>query len=185
MQEKVRNPARPKKFLLYSLAIAAGLSLIISGILIYNFATLSAIKIFNAHYSSYELKLSNEKDNPPLTAVEKAYSEKNYVEIRRIHDAGEDSTVKGEFLCGAASLEFRDYAKAIKSFNEVLKIKPASIPPGLEDASEYYLALAYIGNGDYDFALPILRKIQDEPDHQYHKKVPGRLLRQVKMLKWR
>ena len=56
------------------------------------------------------------------TPVEKAYREKNYKEVLRIHDAGEDKTPKGEFLCGAAALEFNDNNKAIKCFKEVLDL---------------------------------------------------------------
>ena len=103
----------------------------------------------------------------------------------RIHDAGEDHSPKGEFLCGAAALEVKDNSKAIKCFKEVLDMNRRSQQPVLNDESEFYLSLGYIRNGDYDFALALLNKIHDDVNHKYNKEVTGKLLRQVKMLKWR
>jgi hypothetical protein len=57
--------------------------------------------------------------------------------------------------------------------------------PVFSDEAEYYLALSYIRNRDYDLAIPILEKIKDHPIHIYHEKVDAKLIRKIKMLKWR
>ena len=51
--------------------------------------------------------------------------------------------------------------------------------------TEYYLFLSYIRDRDYNAALAIMEKIKNDPGHIYHKKVTSKLIRQVKLLRWR
>ncbi|MGQ0740598.1 MAG: hypothetical protein ACT4OJ_16230 [Bacteroidota bacterium] len=185
MQPQLRKISQAKKILRYSMAAAASLILLIGGYMAYTFFTLSSGKVFSSNYRTYELSITRDDSNAGPTPAEKAYSEKNYKEVLRIHDAGEDKTAKGEFLCGTAALELKDNSKAIKCFNEVLDMNRQSATVALNDESEYYLALAYVSNKDYDFALPLLRKIKADEEHKYHSEISNRLIRQVKMLKWR
>ncbi len=188
MMEEMQAPLRKinptRKIARYSMGVAASLILLVGGYMAYKFFTLSPDKIFASRYQSYEL-VTVRDGNTNETPVEKAYQEKNYKEVLRIHDAGEDHTPKGEFLCGAAALEVKDNNKAIKCFNEVLDANKQSPKPVLNDEAEYYLSLGYIRNKDYDYALPLLTKIQDDPNHTYNKKITDKLIRQVKMLKRR
>ena len=184
MQTPVRRISSRKKIVRYSIAVAASVILIVAGIIGYNFYSLSPNKVFASNYRSYELTITRDGGNE-LSPAEKAYNEKNYREVLRIHNAGEDKTAKGEFLCGAASLELENNSMAIKCFNEVLDINKQSTTVILQDETEYYLALSYLRNKDYDLALELLRKIKDNPAHLYQEKVTGKLIRQVKMLKRR
>jgi len=184
MQAPVRKISPTKKIVRYSIAVAASVILIVAGIFAYNFYNLSSNKVFASNYRSYELSITRDGGNE-LTPAEKAYSEKNYQEVLRIHDAGEDKTAKGEFLCGAASLELENNSMAIKCFKEVLDINKQSATVILQDETEYYLALSYLRNKDYDLTLELLREIKDNPAHLYHEKVTGKLIRQIKMLKRR
>lgn len=185
LQPPVRKMGSGKKILRYSMAAAACLVLMIGTYVAYNFFSLSPDKVFSANYRGYELSNVRDGNYPGPTPVEKAFTGKDYKEVVRIHDAGEDHTPKGEFLCGVAALELKDDSKAIKCFKEVLDANKKSGQYILNDESEYYLSLSYIRNKDYDFALPLLRKIKADPEHKYHSEVPARLIRKVKMLKWR
>ncbi len=184
MQAPVRKINPTRKIVRYSLGVAASLILLAGCYIAYNFLTLSPDKVFASRYQSYEL-VTVRDGNTNETPVEKAYLEKNYKEVLRIHDAGEDHTPKGEFLCGAAALEVKDNSKAIKCFNEVLDANKQNPKPVLNDEAEYYLSLGYIRNKDYDYALPLLTKIQNDPNHIYNKKITDKLIRQVKILKRR
>jgi len=184
LQTPVIKIRSTRKTIRYAVAVAASLLLIISGYMAYNFFTLSPDKVFASRYQSYELVTVRDGGSME-TPVEKAYGEKNYKEVLRIHDAGLDHTQKGEFLCGVTALEVKDNAKAIKCFNEVLDANKQSSQRVLNDEAEYYLALAYVRNRDYDYALDILHKIREEPDHKYHTAVTPKFLRQVRMLKWK
>ncbi len=173
-----------KKIIRYMVAVAASLVLIAGSYMAYNFFTLSPDKVFASRYQSYELVTVRDA-NTNETPVEKAYREKNYKEVLRIHDTGEDHTAKGEFLCGTAALELKENDKAIKCFKEVLDTNKQMGQSVLTEEAEYYLSLTYIRTKAYDDALSLLNKIQDDPNHLYNEKVTGKLLRQVKMLKRR
>lgn len=176
------KPAR--KMLRYVASVAAGILLVAGLFFAYTFFTLSSDKVYSANYKRFELSTTRD-GSAGETPSERAYRAGNYKEVVRIHDADEDHTPKGEFLCGVAALELNDNAKAIKCFNEVLDANKSTAEKILNDEAEYYLSLSYVRNKDYDQALGLMNKIKDDEAHNYHKKISAGLLRQVKMLKWR
>jgi len=184
LRPPVRRIGSVRRVIRYSVAVAAAIVLIVGSFLAYKFYTLSPNKVFASRYQSYELITTrgNDKSDKP---IEKAYREKNYQEVKRIHKTGEDNSVKAEFLNGMASLETSDQSGAIRSFNEVLTLNKQSAKPVMDDEAEYYLALAYLKNRDYDLSLALLEKIRDEKDHLYHSKVTTKFIRQLKWLKSR
>lgn len=174
-----------KRILRYSMAAAAGVVLLVAVWFGYSFFTLSPAKVFSSNYRTYELSNFRDGDDGEPGAAEKAFTEKNYKEVLRIHDAGEEPSIQTEFLCGLAALETGDDSKAIKCFGEVIDANSKSGKTVLNDESEFYLSLSYIRNKDYDFALPLLKKIKNDPEHKYYKAVSAGLIRKVKLLKWR
>lgn len=176
------KPAR--RILRYVASIAAAILLVAGLFFAYTFFTLSSDKVYSANYKRFELSTTRD-GGVGETASEKAYRAGNYKEVVRIHDADEDHTPKGEFLCGVAALELNDNDKAIKCFNEVLDANKNTIEKILNDEAEYYLSLSYIRNKEYDKALSLMNKIKDDKEHVYHERISGKLLRQVKMLTWR
>lgn len=178
----MQKTGRVKKIIRYSMAAAASLVLLIGGYVVYNSSALSSDKVFSSNYHAYELNVTRDGSNE-FTPVERAYGEKNYTEVLRIHDAKEDRTAKAEFLTGVASLELNNNCKAIKCFKEVIEMNTGTATPVLHEESEYYLALAYINNKNYDFALTLLNKISDNEEHKYNKEVSPKLIRQVQQLK--
>ena len=183
-QPLVKKINSTRKIIRYSISVAASLLLLIGGYMAYNFFTLSPNKVFTSTYQTYEM-ITVRDGNSHETPVEKAYREKNYNEVLRIYNAGEEPSPKGEFLCGAAALELGDNSKAIKCFKEVLDANQQSSTVVLNDEAGYYLSLSYIRNRNYSLALELMNKIKDNPNHLYKEKITGKLIRQVKMLKWR
>ncbi|MBK8952927.1 MAG: hypothetical protein IPM85_12230 [Chitinophagaceae bacterium] len=187
MQEQmapVRQIGSGKKFLRYSLSIAATLVLLAGSLMLYNFFTLSADKVFNLKYQSYNLATARSNETKESHIV-KAYREKNFLEVTKLFDAGTDKSNEAIFLAGIAALEVNNNAKAINNFRMVLAANQQLKQKLFNDEAEYYLALTYIRNADYDFALELLYKIRVDQNHSYNKSVTAKLLRQLKMLKWR
>jgi len=186
MMEEVKTPARmigpAAKIIRYSIAVAASVILLVGGFLAYDFYTLSPTKIFASNYQSYELSNVRDGNGQALSPVEKAYQAKNYQQVIKLVQQSDSITVKETFLAAMSYEELGNNTGAIENYKKVIAESGAN---GVRDAAEYYLALAYIRNKDYDFALELLRKIKDDPDHLYHTKITGKLIRQVKMLKWR
>ena len=171
MVAPVRKINSPGKIIRYTIAIAASLVLIAGSYMAYNFFTLSSDKVFASNYQAYELVTVRDL-NTDETAIERAYREKKYKEVMRIHDAGEDLTIKGEYLCGTC-------------FKKVLEENKKTGQSILNEEAEYYLSLTYIRTKEYDNALILLNKMHDDPGHLYNERITGKLLRQVKVLKRR
>lgn len=183
-QVPVKKIGSKRRIIRNAVAVAASVVLLLAGYAAFNFFTLSSEKVFNSNFRVFELTMMR-GDGAGESAAEKAYREKNYKEVIRIHDAGEDHTRKGEFLCGVAALELKDNKKAITCFTEVLDQNKQASVLILNDETEYYLFLSYIRDRDYNAALAIMEKIKNDPGHIYHKKVTSKLIRQVKLLRWR
>lgn len=184
LQTPVRTISPVRRIVRYSVAVAASVLLVVLGITGYNFYKLSPDKVFTDNYSSYELS-NTRGTGSEITAAEKAYQEKNYKEVINIHDSGSEAGQLTQFLAGLSSLELDNNSKAITCFKEVIETNRQTNDKLLEDEAEYYLSLSYIRNRDYDYALEILKKIQDDPGHLYNEKITSQLMRQVKLLKWR
>lgn len=181
IQQTVKKRSKTRIIVRYTIA-AASLVLLISGYIAYKSSTLSSDKIFTSNYLTYQLSVTLDV-NYTLTPVEKAFGKKNFTEVLRIHDAKEDKTTKAEFLTGVASLELKNNRKAIKCFNEVIEMNTGTTTPVLQDESEYYLALAYIKTKNYENALILLNKIDENEQHKYRNLISAKLINQVKKLK--
>jgi tetratricopeptide (TPR) repeat protein len=188
VMQEMRIPQRQRlggnirRVIRFSISVAASIILIVGAILALNFFSLSPSRVFTDNYHSYELPTTR-SGQADESAVEQAYRSKNYYEVtRRVPLAG---NLKDQFLVGMSYLELKNPARALESFREIMSTNDSNRSNILQDETEYYLALAYIANGDYDFSLELLEKIKQEPSHTYHERVSAKLIRQVKALKWR
>ena len=194
MMEEMQTPVKKmnpiaigsaRRIIRYSIAVAASVVLIVGGIAGYNFYDLSSNKVFASNYHSYELNTVRDGDSTQVSPVEKAYREKDYKGTVALISQQRSPSVKETFLAGMSNMELGNNAKAIEELKKVIAGSEDAKNNLFKDQAEYYLALTYIRDKDYDFALDMLRSIKENPGHLYNKKVTGKLIRQVKMLKWR
>jgi hypothetical protein len=83
-----------------------------------------------------------------------------------------------------AYLETKDYSRAVRSFQVVIgEVKDTRTQ--LRDEAEYYLALAYLEDRDYDQAIELMNAIHNNSSHRYKAKFSRKYINQVKRLKWR
>ena len=168
----------------YGIAAAAILILLLFCYWLYTFYTLSSNKLYSENFSDYELTTLRDTSSRSETSIEKAYHEKNYDEVIRLH-AISVLSAKEIFLTGLSYLQVNDPANAISSFQVVLADMNKYKPFSLKDETEYYLALAYLKNRDFDQSIELMNKIHDNPVHLYKNKFPAKFISRVKMLKWR
>ena len=180
--EKGINKAR--RIVRYSVAVAASVLLIFVCIVVYNFYRLSSDRLFAENYSAYELTTIRRENDSTESKIEKAYREKNYAGVININKNSVLS-VKDIFLTGMSYLETNDLSKAISSYQVVIADIKDDKTSGLKNAAEYYLALAYLKNNDYDQAIELMNMIHDNSSHLYTKKFSGKYIKKVKQLKWR
>jgi tetratricopeptide (TPR) repeat protein len=174
------NPGR--RFVQYTLAIAASLLLIFISIQAYTFFTLSPGKLFSQNYQSYELNTVRGNETGQ-TAIEKAYQEKKFDEV--IHLSQNSIDIESNFLAAMSNMELKNYPKAIDKYKQVIALNETANTNTFKDESEYYLSLAYLQNKNYKQAYDLMQKIHNNPDHLYHEKISNKLIRKVKWLKWR
>lgn len=184
LKAPVRKISQARRVIRYSIAVAASVILVAAGIWGYNFYTLSSNKVFASNYSSYELGTIRGQQEQ-ASAIEKAYRAKDYKQVTALYSSNAAAPVQDEFLAAMSFVEIQDNVKAIQAFKKVQMDNEAAKTELFKDETDYYLALTYIRNGDYDFALDLLRKIRDDQQHTYHEKISAKLIRQVKLLKWR
>lgn len=183
-QAPVRHISSARKAVRYAISVAAALIVLVGSFMLYNFYTLSAEKVFNSGFLSYDLSTlrgNEEKES----AIAKAYRDKKFADVVKLFEAGADSSREAMFLTGMSALELKENSKAIFNFKTLIAANQQANEKLYNDDAEYYLSLSYIRNGEYDLALGVLQKIKDNSNHSYNKKVTAKLLRQIKMLKWR
>ena len=180
----VRSLSPIKRFIRYAVAASASILLVILGVMAYNFYTLSPQKLFTDNYRVYEFN-SGRDDSTGYTKLENAYRAKDYQAVIKLSTKPDSSNIKENFLLASSYTELKNYPRAIQNYNKVLKENERKGTLFLNDETEYYLALAYLRNRDYDLALDLMENINNNPAHLYHSKVTSKLIRKVKMLKWR
>jgi len=180
--ETVKNTWNVRRIIRYAVPIAAGVLLMFIIIEGYKFYTLSPEKLYDENYTPYELNAAREGGDS-VSAIEKAYNQKNYGEVIKLNRLSVLS-IKDIFLTGMSFLEMKDYSRAVRSFQVVITdIKDNKI--ALKDVAEYYLALAYLRDRDYDQAIELMNAIHDNSSHSYTKKFSRKYINRVKRLKWR
>jgi len=173
-----------RRIVRYSVTVAASVLLIIVCIVGYNFYRLSSDRLFAENYSAYELTTARGENDSTESKIEKAYGEKNYAEVIKLN-ANSVLSVKDIFLTAMSFLETNDPSRAISNFQVVIADVKNDKNSALKDATEYYLALAYLKNNDYDQALELMNTIHDNSSHLYTKKFSRKYINKVKRLKWR
>lgn len=186
MLQESKTPVKPinrrKRTIRYSLSIAAAAIIILLGIGSFWLYQLTPGKVYASNYETYQLQAvrSGEGSSSP---VENAYRNRNYPELIRL--TRDSPGIKEGFLLGMAYMEQNNYPEAIRALQEVIGRNAAARTTIYKDDAEYYTALAQIKLQHYDQALVLLNKIKDDPQHLYHSRVSGKLIRKVKLLRWR
>ena len=173
-----------RRIVRYSVTVAASVLLIIVCIVGYNFYRLSSDRLFAENYSTYELTITRGEDDSTGSKIEKAYREKKYPEVIKLN-ANSVLSVKDIFLTAMSFLEINDPSRAISNFQVVIADVKDDKNSELKDATEYYMALAYLKNNDYDQAIELMNAIHDSSSHLYTKKFSLKYIKRVKRLKWR
>lgn len=163
----------------YGVPVIASVLLIFVCIEVYNFYRLTPTRLFKEKYAPYDLTTTQDSIE---TSISKAYREKKWAEVINLN-ANSVLSVKDVFLTGMAFLETNDLSRAISSYQVVLA--DVKNDPALKDAAEYYLALAYLKNNDYDQSIELMNAIHDNSTHLYSKMFSRKYINRIKRLKWR
>lgn len=169
-----------QRVLRFGMAAAAILILVFVSIGGYKFYKLSPENLYDESFVAYNL--SNVRSNEvPVSDIEKMYKEQNFTGIIKEAKKKVDLPEKDYLLTGLAHMELNDPFSAIYFFKKVT----ANTSSWYQQDAEYYLAMAYLKNHDYDLAISLMQKIRHHPEHIYSNQFSTTFIRKVKLLKWR
>jgi predicted negative regulator of RcsB-dependent stress response len=167
-----------RRFVRPALTAAACIILLAAGIVGYRLYQLSPEKVFNESFVDYSVSESR-GGVTSQTAIEMAYQQKEFRKVVALASAG--TTSQDKLLVGLSYLQLNNFAAAIGQFSPIIKNGGSTYK---QDA-EFYLALSYLRNKQYDEALKIVDQIKSDPAHLYHNQVSGKISRELKWLKWK
>jgi hypothetical protein len=162
------------------LKIAAGLFIGMLAFAAWQYATVTPGSFVKDYYQPYTVSV--ERGAPSASAIETAYSNGDYKGTIAVFEKSTAPTVKDEFLTAQAYLAIKQPAHAVGAFTGVLKNKEVTT---FKDDAEYYLAEAYLENGQPWMAKPLLEKIHNDADHLYHGKVTWWTMVKLNLLIWK
>jgi tetratricopeptide (TPR) repeat protein len=166
-----------------SMKVAAAILIVMLGLGVYQYTTITPDKLFAGNYKPYSLNVNRGAVENSL--MEKSFQEKNYTAVITQFLSANESGAKENFLVGQAYLETNNYQKAIESFKNVLVKNSLEKTSFYNDDAAYFLALSYLKNNDVKLATPIFEAIHNSKNHLYNDNVSSAFMRNLKMLNWK
>jgi len=162
-----------RKFVKYSLAIAASIIIILVGVNVFTSSQLSSDKLYNEAFVDYDASAVRGSENQ--TGVVKLYQDHNYASVVEKANA-QNLSQKDSLLVGLSYLKTDKLSEAINWFKAISQQNPTR-----QDA-EFYLAMAYLRNKNYNEALNLMEQIHSKPDHVYQDQFSDEFINKVKKL---
>ncbi|HEY0731568.1 MAG TPA: hypothetical protein VGD33_04055 [Chitinophagaceae bacterium] len=170
-----------RRFLRYSIAVAASILFILITWQAYNFFKLSPEAVFAEAFVDYNIPTTRGDGQKDTTAFIHLYKTGNYDSLIKLENKYPAANDQEHFFTGLAHLHQEDAFYAIPPLETVV----ANAASTYKQDAEYYLAMAYLKNKDYDKALDLMQIIHNNPAHPYNGQFTDKYLRKVQMLKWR
>ncbi len=172
-----------KTMIKWSMRIAASLLIIVCGLGVYQYATISSDKLYSENFTSYTMRVT--RGEADATALVKDFNEKDYEGTIKQYAVLDNIQQKENFIVALAYLETNKYNYAIEAFNAVLEKNSLSKEKLYNDDAEYFLAMSYLKNNNIVLAMPIFERINNNSNHLYNDKVTNSFMRKLKLLSWK
>ena len=182
-KDNVRQLSPVRKITQFTLRIAVGLFILVVAGGLYQYFSLSPDKLFNDKYAAFNVGTS--RGNTQQSQVETEYAKKKYEQVIITFESIQNPTLKDHFYAGLAYLSTSNLDKAVLNLSTVLTKNASFNTSEFQDDAEYYLALSYLKQQDFDKAVPLFEKINADKLHLYHDKVGNWFLKEVKIARWK
>lgn len=165
--------------------VAAGLTILLVGYLAIQYVTLSPEHLYEEKIATDPpyLGLSNrsmeDQEDTIADQVRVEYQFGNFEEVIRLYGELEEPTFAETFRAGYAYLDQERTEEAIAAFQQVVKDQSAFM---IQDKAEYYLALAYLQDGQIATAVSMLEQIHQDDDHDYEDSLGSLYLWRLRLL---
>lgn len=183
-QQNNTRAVRPKFTMAKTfLRVAAVLIFFVGGYGVYEYATVSNESVFEKNYIGYQLPVLRGEQNENIT--DSLYRAGKFAELQKIFEQAAAKTQHDYFIAGLSYLETNNAAEAIQAFTSLQRLNNSSAEKYFVQETEFYLALAYIKNGNVDEAEQLLHNIQNSRQHIFYNKASEISSMQLQVLKWK
>jgi hypothetical protein len=164
------------------IAIAAVASLILLVLLwkAYTFYQLSPDTIYNDVYVPFNAADAG-ANTPGKNSIAQYYTASNYVAATLQAKKQKQLSDGEKLLAGLSYLQREDFSSAIKWLEPLSN----NFKSPYRQQAEFYVALTYLKNEDYDHCIEKMEHIAYAPTHVYHDRISKSLISDIKMLKWK
>jgi hypothetical protein len=165
------------------LRVAAILIFIFAGYGVYEYITTSSDSVYADNFIEYDLP--NVRGEMKQDNIDSLYRLNNYSSVIEIFKSKQEKKPKDYFLAALAYLGTGDAKHAVETFQELQQLNSNSSEKYFSEESDYYLALAYIKNGNVKEAQKQLQLITSNKQHQYYQKAKEISQLKMQILKWK
>ncbi len=188
--EKQLTPVRPLWYrygqsVRWGARVAASGLLLLAGYASYQYANTSIDTFYSAKFINYQLPATRGGNSSALSTLDDLYRTGAYTAITQRYGTLATKTSHDLFLTGMAYLHQHQYKQAITQFTRLQRVNAKQSARLFEQETEYYLALAYLGDGRIGDAYPLFEKIRTAPRHMYHQNVTESDLWELSLLRWK
>jgi tetratricopeptide (TPR) repeat protein len=147
----------------------------------YHIYQLSVDKIYKESYVPYKIANAPITDTTTFTTIELYFAEGDYMEVVKLSKGLLSVTDRERLLIGIAYLQKEEYLPAISWLKRIADLEGTPY----QEAAEYYLTLTHLRNEDYDRTIELMQQITSNNNHPYRKQFTYRMIREVRLLKWK
>lgn len=165
------------------LRIAAVFFIAFVGYGIFQFSTTSNDSVFENNFINYEVSVSRGEHN--VTNIESLYKQQNYIGVTKTFEAEIIKTQEDYFLAALSYLKANNATAAINTFKALQQLNNTSDQKYYVQETDYYLALAYIKNGNIEEAQKQLSLITANKQHMFYDKANEISNVTLTILKWK
>jgi tetratricopeptide (TPR) repeat protein len=171
--EKEGRVVPMKRAIRYTLAIAASIIIILIGVNIFT-AGPSSQKLYNEAFVDYDA--SGVRGNNSRNELATWYQNHDYKAVTE--KAASQNLSQTDSLLVAIS-----YLKTDKTSEAIQWLKNISLQNPINQDAEFYLAMAYLKNKNYDEAVSLMEQIHANPNQVYRNQFSEDYINKVKTLK--
>lgn len=151
---------------IWSKRIAASLTFLLVGLGAYLMVSVSPESI-TSNQVDYQVPVMRSSENT-LTAIQEAYSQKDYQGVIAIGEKSSGYSAEGSLLLGLSYLESNELEKAEATLLSIEATNQKNQTSEFADQVDYYLAKVYLNSNQIDQASERIHKILDDERHTYH-----------------
>lgn len=173
-------------FYQYSYRIAAGIALVLVSFVVVQMVTIDPESLYA---SKMELNVNSDvtrgrEETSNQAAIRDAYQQNNFEAAVSIYTNLDSPSSLERYFAAAAYLQLAQYDNAISTYQQILANEQEGGNEFLRQESSYKLALTYIRQREYDKALPILEKLDNNYEY-YDNLISSPFLWKLKLLRFK